>query len=67
VTFRFDRLHLSCGLGGRYETPVGPVRLDLGYRIPGMQVLGPDDSGEGIPPTLFGAPIAVHVGIGEAF
>jgi outer membrane protein assembly factor BamA len=66
VSFRFDRPHVSCGLGGRYDTPVGPVRLDAGYRIPGMQVLGPDD-GEGTPPTLFGAPIAIHVGIGEAF
>jgi outer membrane protein assembly factor BamA len=66
VSFRFDRPHLSCGLGGRYETPIGPVRLDVGYRIPGLQVLGPDD-GEGTPPTLFGLPMAVHVGIGEAF
>ncbi len=66
VTFRFDRPHLSCGIGARYGTPVGPVRLDLGYRIPGLQTLG-DDSGEGSPPTLFGAPIAVHIAIGEAF
>ena len=66
VSFRFDRPHVSCGLGARYDTPVGPVRLDAGYRIPGLQVLGPDE-GEGTPPTLFGAPIAVHIGIGEAF
>ena len=66
LTFRFDRPHLSCGVGARYGTPVGPVRLDLGYRVPGLQTLG-DDSGEGVPPTLFGAPIAVHIAIGEAF
>ena len=38
--FRFGHLHLSCGGGGRYDTPAGPIRLDIGYRIPGLQVLG---------------------------
>jgi outer membrane protein insertion porin family/translocation and assembly module TamA len=64
--YRFDRLHLSCGLGVRYSTPVGPLRLDVGYRIPGLQTLGSSE-GEGIPPTFFGAPIAVAFSIGEAF
>jgi outer membrane protein assembly factor BamA len=66
VDFRFDRLHLSCGPGLRYGTPVGPVRLDLGYRVPGMQTLG-DDAGEGTPGTIFKVPIAVSLGIGETF
>ncbi len=66
LSLRFDRPHLSCGLGARYGTPIGPVRLDAGYRIPGLQVLGPDD-GEGKPPSLFGLPMTIHVGIGEAF
>jgi outer membrane protein insertion porin family/translocation and assembly module TamA len=66
LSFRFDRPHLSCGLGGRYETPIGPLRLDAGYRIPGMQTLGSDE-GEGDPPTLFGVPMTIHIGIGEAF
>jgi outer membrane protein insertion porin family/translocation and assembly module TamA len=66
VQYRFDRLHLSCGAGARYETPIGPVRLDIGYRVPGLQTLG-DDTGEGVPPTIFGAPIAVAIAIGEAF
>jgi outer membrane protein assembly factor BamA len=43
VEFRFERPHVSCGLGGRYDTPIGPVRLDLGYRIPSLQVLGSDE------------------------
>jgi outer membrane protein insertion porin family/translocation and assembly module TamA len=64
--YRFDRPHLSCGAGARYDTPIGPIRLDIGYRVPGMQTLG-DDSGEGDPPTIFGAPIAVAIAIGEAF
>ena len=66
VNPRFDRPHLSCGPGARYETPIGPIRLDIGYRIPGLQVLG-DDTGEGEPPTFFGVPLAFHFGVGEAF
>lgn len=66
LQFRFDRLHLSAGLGARYATPLGPVRLDVGYRIPGMQA--PDGaSGEGIPDETFGLPIAVSLGIGAPF
>ena len=61
-------LHLSCGSGIRYATPVGPIRLDLGYRVPWMQILGkPDSAVEGNPGTIFGAPVAVSIGIGEAF
>lgn len=63
---RLDRPHLSCGIGGRYDTPVGPIRLDLGYRIPGLQTPG-GDSSEIDPATLFGAPLALSFGIGEAF
>ncbi|MFO0675972.1 MAG: BamA/TamA family outer membrane protein [Polyangiaceae bacterium] len=66
VDLRFDRLHLSCGAGARYDTPVGPIRLDVAYRIPGVQTLG-SNSGEGVPGTIFGAPIAIAFGIGEAF
>ena len=65
---RFDYLHMSCGSGARYATPVGPVRLDIGYRIPNMQILGSsDESVEGNPGTIFGLPMAVSLGIGEAF
>ncbi|HYO98060.1 MAG TPA: BamA/TamA family outer membrane protein, partial [Polyangiaceae bacterium] len=66
--FRFNRPHLSAGLGIRYDTPVGPVRLDGGYRIPGLQVFGDDDtSDEGLPQELFGLPVSVSFGIGESF
>ncbi|AUX39255.1 surface antigen [Sorangium cellulosum] len=77
-----ERPHLSAGLGLRYTTPIGPLRLDVGYRIPCMQVLGvcsqtlaeanknkeiwPED--EGSPGLLFDVlPIAVNLAIGEAF
>lgn len=63
---RFQRPHLSCGTGARYDTPVGPIRLDVGYRIPGAQFF---DSGtfERPPDDFLGAPIALAFGIGEAF
>ncbi len=68
LDFRFDWPHLSCGLGLRYDTPIGPVRLDAGYRIPGAQLpqgINPDVDGR--PGLLLGQPIAIAFGIGEAF
>ncbi|HEX5098813.1 MAG TPA: BamA/TamA family outer membrane protein, partial [Polyangiaceae bacterium] len=65
VRYRFNRPHLSAGLGLRYDTPVGPVRLDAGYRIPHLQAPAAPD--EGTPITTFGLPVAISFGIGEAF
>lgn len=60
--------HLSCGPGLRYDTPIGPVRLDVGYRIPGLQVAsGTDPRLEGDPGSIFGVPLAFAFGLGEAF
>lgn len=72
VSFRLKRPHLSAGLGLRYGTPVGPLRVDLGYRIPCAQVFGvcPDEAlpdNEGTPGTVLGLPIAVSIAIGQAF
>lgn len=65
---RLKHLHLSCGGGVRYDTPVGPIRLDVGYRLPGLQVIGGLTSDEREPRSfVLGIPIAVHVGIGEAY
>jgi outer membrane protein assembly factor BamA len=72
---RFKRLHLSTGLGARYDTPVGPIRLDIGYRIQPLQVLGYSseeavaraDPVAGLPPKLLGIPMAIAFGIGEAY
>ena len=66
LNFRLNRPHLSVGIGFRYDTPVGPIRLDAGYRIPGLQAPA-GASGEGIPNTTFGIPMALSFGIGEAF
>lgn len=66
LEFRFDRPHLSVGAGARYETPVGPVRLDIGYRLPGLQA-PTDAADEGVPDQVFGLPVAVSLGIGAPF
>ncbi len=65
LDFRWDRPHLSLGFGLRLGTPVGPVRLDIGYRVPELQ--SPSSEDEYIPDDLFGLPIAVSFGIGEPF
>lgn len=72
-TFRLSdqtRYHVACGLGARYDTPVGPIRLDAGYRIPGLNPRFTDPAvvaTDGDPGTIFGIPIAIAFGIGEAF
>jgi outer membrane protein insertion porin family/translocation and assembly module TamA len=73
-TLRLDHLHMSCGAGARYDTPVGPIRLDVGYRIDPLQVLGYPSPGanpdpkEGTQPDLFpGVPLALAFGIGETY
>ncbi|MBX3233874.1 MAG: BamA/TamA family outer membrane protein [Labilithrix sp.] len=68
TNIRLNHPHLSCGAGARYDTPVGPVRLDVGYRIPGLQTIGGLTREEREPETFpLGIPIAVSFGIGEAF
>jgi outer membrane translocation and assembly module TamA len=67
---RFDAPHLSTGLGLRYATPFGPLRADLGLRVPCMQRVGVCDeaaAGLGSPPTLLGLPLAFSIAVGEAY
>ena len=66
VNFR-PRLHLSVGVGARYDTPVGPIRFDVGYRVPGMQA--PKNATDESSPenSFFDLPIAISFGIDEAF
>ncbi len=71
---RFNVPHLSVGPGLRYLTPVGPLRLDIGYRVPGAQAIGrsqlPDSEGGGDVGTLFNVswlPLALNIAIGESF
>jgi outer membrane protein assembly complex protein YaeT len=55
-----DGLHADIGPGLRYQTPVGPVRLDVGYQltpIDGLVVNGEPESRHW----------RVHISIGQAF
>ncbi|HEU5077481.1 MAG TPA: BamA/TamA family outer membrane protein [Polyangiaceae bacterium] len=69
----FDAPHLSVGPGLRYHTPIGPVRFDVGYRVPGWQVR--DSTGTPrvfpdiaeLPEFQAKIPLAYHIAIGEAF
>ncbi|MDP9001253.1 MAG: BamA/TamA family outer membrane protein, partial [Myxococcota bacterium] len=75
MDIRPSYLHLSCGVGVAYDTPVGPIRADIGYRIPPLQVLpykseadaAAADPVNGTQPTILGVPIALAIGIGQAF
>jgi outer membrane protein insertion porin family/translocation and assembly module TamA len=72
---RLSHLHLSCGLGVAYDTPVGPIRVNVGYRVQSLQVLGykseaaaaAADPVNGTQPTIFNLPIAIAIGIGQAY
>jgi len=74
-SLRFNYLHMSCGVGGRYDTPVGPIRLDIGWRVPWLQILGrpnefqveAHDPTWGVQPRIAGQPLALAFGLGEAF
>ena len=57
---RLNDLRYSIGPGLRYQTPIGPIRLDLGYqlnKIPGLIV-----SGDSTPRRY-----RIHFSIGQAF
>lgn len=66
LDFSLERPHLSCGPGVRYETPVGALRADLGVRVPELQVVS-GATAEPEPGEILGLPIALTIGIGEAF
>jgi translocation and assembly module TamA len=51
-------LHWAAGVGLRYDTVIGPIRFDLGYRL--NRVGGPDDPDPG-------SRFAFHLSLGEAF
>jgi translocation and assembly module TamA len=63
-TFQFRQLNFATGLGLRYFSVLGAIRLDAGWRIPGLQRIGLSGD-DGV--TLGAAPSAVHFTIGEAF
>ncbi len=78
--FRFNFIHLAVGVGLRYQTIVGPLRLDFGFLVPGAQVIGADPTPWGgmpngtttdfpnyYPGPKRRVPGAINITIGEAF
>jgi len=69
--FRVDYPHLAPGSGLRLATPVGPLRLDVGFRPPYLQRLGsfslPIEEGGLAPTQSKTIPWAWSLAIGEAF
>jgi outer membrane protein insertion porin family/translocation and assembly module TamA len=58
--FTFSDLRYAVGPGLRYQTPVGPIRFDVGYQlnpIPGLVVNGKPQTRR----------FRVHFSIGQAF
>ena len=58
--FNFNDLRYDVGPGIRYNTPIGPIRADLGYQlnpIPGLQVNGEPETRR----------FRFHFSIGQAF
>ena len=62
-SFRFAQIHAAIGFGVRYFSVLGALRLDAGWRIPGLQDL--NNRNDGL--HWSGWPSAVHFTIGEAF
>lgn len=69
LALRLSFPHLTVGTGLRVDTPVGPIRLDVGYAIPDLQQIGGtlDPSTEGQPATFLGLPVTLNIAVGEAF
>ncbi|HEX6240444.1 MAG TPA: BamA/TamA family outer membrane protein [Polyangiales bacterium] len=65
--FRFDHPNTTVGAGLRYKTIVGPIRLDVGVLIPGLQGPRGDDDQVNHDDPLFNFGGAVHLTVGEAF
>jgi outer membrane protein insertion porin family/translocation and assembly module TamA len=65
--FRFDHPNTTLGVGLRYKTIVGPIRLDVGFLVPGLQGSRADSRYVSYGDPLFRFQGAVHLTIGEAF
>lgn len=65
ATLRVDNPHPSPGFGIRYLTPIGPLRVDVGFRLPRTEQQELANEPEIEP--LLGVPMSLHLAIGEAF
>lgn len=73
--FTLRKPHVAVGPGLRYISPVGPIRLDLGWRVPGLQKIeGASDEPQDVADVApysnqrgFFQRFALHILIGEDF
>lgn len=67
--FRFNQVSLAIGLGIRYDTFVGPLRIDIGFKL--YDPLADSDVGKWLfykPSNIFKKKkFAIHFGLGQAF
>lgn len=59
-------LHWATGLGLRYDTIIGPIRIDVGYRLNRTEAAGEDGLMNPDPGSRFKR-FAFHFSLGEAF
>jgi outer membrane protein insertion porin family/translocation and assembly module TamA len=66
---RLSRPHPSAGAGLRYDTPIGPLRVDIGYAVPASAFGVSDRRQWGVEPNFLGLgiPAAFNIAFGEAF
>jgi outer membrane protein assembly complex protein YaeT len=62
TTVRFDRLRYGVGAGLRYLSPVGPLRLDVGYKL-NRRILRIGEDGK----AIYERPFAWSLTLGYAF
>lgn len=55
--FDLTQLRSTVGFGVRYRSPIGPIRIDIGFKVKRKEL---------VPGTLE-APFAVHISLGQAF
>ena len=57
----FRRIRAGAGFGVRYSSPVGPIRVDLGFKLGERYFFG-DENNQTLEPLT-----ALHISIGQAF
>jgi outer membrane translocation and assembly module TamA len=53
----FGEMRTAIGFGVRYRSPVGPIRLDIGFKMNRRDIV------PGVPES----PRALHISLGQAF
>jgi len=65
--FRLDQIALASGFGIRYDTFVGPIRIDLGFKLYDPSAAEGNKWLWNEPSNIFKNKFAIHFGLGNAF